>query len=261
MGDEVFAASLAAIARVRPALVDLTGGSPETHPRFREFVGGLRGTGTRVRIRSNLTVLLEPGLEDLPGFLASSGVDILASLPSLERAAAEAQRGADVVPRSMEALRRLNAVGYGSGSNGLVIDIAYNPPGAALPDDQGAIERHYRRELARRFGVRFDRLLACANVPVGRFRGWLRAGGGEDAYIGTLRDAFNPATVPRLACRSTAVVAWDGSLWDCDYNLGARLPPAPGVPRRVEELDTSFARRRISFGPHCFGCAARAGSS
>ena len=261
MGADVFAASLDAIARVRPALVDLTGGAPESHPRIRDFVGRLRDAGARVRLRTNLTVLLEPGLEDLPAFLAGRRVELLASLPPLEMTAAETQRGTGVLQRSAEALRRLNALGYGSGASGLVLDIAYNPPGTALPGDQGSIERYYRRELARRFGVRFDRLLACVNLPVGRFRGLLRADGGEEAYIETLRGAFNPATVPLLSCRDQAVVAWDGTLWDCDYNLGARLPPAPGVSRRVEGLDASFARRRISFGPHCFACTAREGSS
>ena len=157
-------------------------------------------------------------------------------------------------------MRVLNAHGYGVG-DGLALDIAHNPPGMELPEDQGSLEARFRTELALRFGVSFDRLVASTNVPVGRFRARLRAARAEAAYLEALRCAFNPDAVPLISCRDQAVVAWDGTLWDCDYNLGAGLRPTPGTARKVTELDGSFASRRIAFGPHCFACTAAAGSS
>jgi radical SAM/Cys-rich protein len=159
----------------------------------------------------------------------------------------------------MTAMRRLNALGYGGGE-GLVLDLAYNPEGARLPEPQAVVTTRVRQELAERFGVHFDELCALTNVPIGRFGAALAASGGRQTYVATLRAAFNPATVPRLACRRSLVVAWDGTLWDCDFNLGAGLPLAC-EPRTVHRFDDSVATRRIAFGSHCFACTAQAGSS
>jgi radical SAM/Cys-rich protein len=260
MTDDVLVAALAAIRRLGPRLIDVTGGAPELHPHIHEYLSVLARTGVPVQVRTNLTVLLEPGLEGLPGFFVETGVRLLASLPGLDADAVDGQRGGGAFAASIEALRRLNAVGYGCG-RGLSLDIAYNPTDCDLPGDATDLEARFRTELGLRFGVSFDRLLVSTNVPVGRFRAHLRATSAEADYLDALRCAFNPEAVPLLSCRDQVVIAWDGSLWDCDYNLGARLRPAPGVPRRVEELDGSVAERRIAFGPHCFACTAGPGSS
>jgi radical SAM/Cys-rich protein len=260
MPETVFEDARAAAARLRPALVDLTGGAPELHPRIREMVDALASDGHAVQLRTNLTALLLPECADLPGFLSARCVRLIASLPSLDAHAFEDQRGAGSFEASIEAMRVLNALGYGAG-DGLVLDIAHNPPGVELPEDQETLEARFRTELALRFGVSFDRLVASTNVPVGRFRARLRAARAEAAYLDALRCAFNPDTVGLISCRDQAVVAWDGTLWDCDYNLGAGLPPRAGTSRTVSELDESFATRRIAFGPHCFACTAAAGSS
>jgi radical SAM/Cys-rich protein len=259
MTEEVFAAAMGVARRVRPSIVDLTGGAPELHPRIRAHVTALRAEGFQVQLRTNLTALCEPGSADLPGLLASLGVRILCSLPSWEPGPTDRQRGEGSFETSIAMLRKLNALGYGSG-DGLRLDIACNPEGAALPAGQVAAERRFREELGRGHGIRFDSLLALTNVPVGRAGQALAAAGTRQGYIAALRAAFNPGTVPHLACRRTLVVAWDGSLWDCDFNLGAGLP-FRSAPRSVFEFDESCLVRRIAFGPHCFACTALAGSS
>ena len=259
LSDEVFGAALALARAFRPGLVDLTGGAPELHPHIREYVAAFREAGLDVQVRTNLTVLREPGCENLPAFFARQGVRLLASLPSLRPDLVERQRGSRVLEPCLAMLRRLNALGYGMGT-GLRLDLASNPDGARLPDPQDDFEASYRRTLAESHGVRFDALVVLTNMPIGRFGAGLAAAGGRAAYVEALRRAFNPATVPRLACRSTLVVAWDGGLYDCDFNLGAGLPVA-GEPRSVLGPWETLATRPIAFGLHCFACTALAGSS
>ena len=54
--------------------LDLTGGAPELHPGFRNLVRQVRAAGVDVIDRCNLTILNEPGHEDLASFLAEQGV-------------------------------------------------------------------------------------------------------------------------------------------------------------------------------------------
>lgn len=259
MSDEVLAAALDLARSLRPRLVDVTGGAPELHPRIRELVAALRGADLEVQVRTNLTVLLEPGCADLPAIFARLGVRLLASLPSAEPALVGRQRGDAAFDRSIIALRTLNALGYGGGSS-LRLDLASNPDGATIPDRTVDVEASLRRELAARYGVRFDALVVLTNMPIGRFGAQLAAEGDRGAYLDALRAAFNPAAVPRLACRTTLVVAWDGHLYDCDFNLGAGLPLRAG-DRTVFDWSDDLAKRPIAYGVHCFACAANAGSS
>ena len=240
-------------------LLDVTGGAPELHPEFRFLVGAARALGRRVIDRCNLTVLLEPGQADTAEFLAAHGVEIVASMPCWDAPNVDRQRGRGVYARSVAALRRLNALGYGTD---LRLDLVYNPQDTGLPPDQAALEADYRRELGSRHGIVFHRLLAFANLPVGRFAHGLARDGRLDAHLAALADAFNPATVDGLMCRTLVSIAWDGRVYDCDFHQMAELPP-PGPVRTIwdaDDLDV-LGGARIATAPHCLGCTAGAGSS
>ncbi len=244
----------------RLATLDLTGGAPELNPHFRALVRGARALGRRVIDRCNLTVLFEPGQEDTAEFLAAEGVEVIASLPCYTASNVDAQRGKRVYERSLDALRRLNALGYARPGSGLALALVYNPLGAFLPPSQAQLEADYRRELAA-LGIAFDRLLAIANMPIRRFARELARRGEHEAYLALLVNHFNPATAAGLMCRTTLSVAWDGALYDCDFNqaLGLSLRG----PRTLFEVDDAgaLAGLAIATDAHCFGCTAGAGSS
>lgn len=242
--------------------LDLTGGAPELNPSFRRLVTGARALGRHVMDRCNLTVLLEPGQEDTAAFLADHDVEIVASLPCYTEGNVDKQRGRGVFGRSIEALRRLNALGYGSGVAGRRLVLVYNPGGAFLPGSQAGLHADYAARLERDFGVVFDDLFTLANMPIARFRGDLERQGKLDAYLALLRDAYNPGTLDGLMCRSLVSVSWDGRLFDCDFNQMVELP-APVAARTLWDLDDldALADRPIATAAHCFGCTAGAGSS
>lgn len=244
------------------ATLDVTGGAPELHPLFRELVAGARALGRRVIDRCNLTVLLEPGQEETAAFLAGHEVAIVASLPCYEAENVDRQRGRGVHAKSLEALRRLNALGYGRSAGRLRLDLVYNPLGPTLPPDQGTLEARYRHELDARHGIAFDQLLALANLPIARFAADLARQGRHDEYLSLLAHHFNPATLPGLMCRHLVSVAWDGTLHDCDFDqmLGLPLGAGPSTIFALENV-AALAGAPIATGPHCFGCTAGAGSS
>jgi radical SAM/Cys-rich protein len=246
-----------AAQRAECELVDITGGAPELHPRLREFIASLRDEGLRVQMRSNLTAMLLD--QDLPRFLREHNVHIVGSLPCYLEENVRDQRGEGVYDRSVEAVRRLNDLGYGAE---LPLQLVYNPVGPSLPPNQEELEADYRRELRRRFGIEFSGLLTITNMPLGRFRARLRYDGEEQEYYQLLMDAFNPATLDGLMCRRQVSVAWDGTLYDCDFNLSLGWPVDHGVRPHVSAFEPGlFARRRIVTGDHCFGCTAGHGSS
>ena len=250
------------VARYRFETVDITGGAPELNPLFRSLVTRVAAMGSRVVVRHNLTVMFEPGQEDLPEFFRAHGVEVVSSLPCYLEANTDAQRGSGVFARSIAALRRLNAVGYGVEGSGLVLDLVYNPVGADLPPPEAALEADYRRELGLRYGIVFNGLHAITNMPVRRFLDWLRRTGNEERYMRELIDAFNPSTVDGLMCRSMVSVDWTGRLADCDFNQMLDVSVAPDLGQTIEDFDAAaFAGRRIVTGAHCFGCTAGAGSS
>lgn len=250
-----------AARRVRPRLVDLTGGAPELNPNVRRFIDVLSRDGHRVQVRTNLTVLLEPGMEGLPEFLRDHEVQLVASMPCYLEENVEAQRGEGAYRRSIEAMKRLNALGYGA-DPGLALNLVYNPAGAFLPPDQSALEADYRRELAARFGVTFTNLFTITNMPIGKFLTKLRRENSEQKYMQLLRDAFNVETVEGLMCRHQISVGWDGILYDCDFNLALGWAVDHGAPSHITKFDVSvLAGRRIVTGDHCFGCTAGPGSS
>ncbi len=241
--------------------VDITGGSPEMNPHFRRFVTALRREGFQVQVRTNLTVFFETGFEGMPEFFRAHEIHLVASMPCYLEENVRAQRGAGAYEKSVTALRRLNALGYGSEPS-LPLNLVYNPGGPFLPPLQSALEADYRRQLGQRFGVVFTRLLTLTNMPLGRFRAELSRRNEEQTYLQLLRQSFNPQTVESLMCRNQISVGWDGTLYDCDFNLAIGLPVDHGAPSHIQAFRSSeLRRRRIVTGEHCFGCTAGFGSS
>jgi radical SAM/Cys-rich protein len=251
MSRETMEQCLAVLRRTPIATVDITGGAPEMNPHFRWLVGQCRELGRRVIDRCNLTILLAPGYDDLPCFLANHHVEIIASLPCYLEENTDRQRGNGVFVRSIEALRRLNAVGYGRAGTELSLTLVFNPQGLALPPDQAELEKAYHRELAARYGVVFNRLFTITNMPISRFLDALIESGQCEEYMRRLVDAFNPATVEGLMCRTTLSVDWQGNLYDCDFNQRLELGPSSGVPRHIRDFDVAVLQSRpIAAGRH-----------
>ena len=245
----------------RCRLVDLTGGAPELNPHFRRFVKALHQEGFTVQVRTNLTVLLDPEMEEMPDFFRQHQVQLVASLPCYQEENVSAQRGKGVYDKSIGAIRGLNALGYGS-EPGLPLSLVYNPGGAFLPPSQEALERDYRRELGSRFGICFTCLLTITNMPLGRFRSQLCRQNQEVTYLQLLQESFNPQTLAELMCRHQISVGWDGALYDCDFNLALGLLVNHGAPDHIKDFRPEDLRgRRIVTGDHCFGCTAGSGSS
>jgi radical SAM/Cys-rich protein len=242
--------------------LDITGGAPELNPHFRFLVQRARALGRRVIDRCNLSVLLLPSQHDLVAFLAAQRVEVTASLPSFRASGTDAQRGEGVFAKSLEALRRLNAAGYGRGE-GLVLNLVHNPVGTFLPGNQASLERDYRRELGLRHEIVFDRLLALTNMPIGRFLEHLERSSNLERYMELLVRSFNPRAADGVMCRTHLSVGWDGTLYDCDFNQMLELAVDHGAPRTLATLLAAGgpAARRIVTARHCFGCTAGAGSS
>ena len=253
---------VAAVRRFRFRTVDITGGAPELNPSFRYLVSEARATGANVIVRHNLTVMFEPGQDDLPNFFRDHDVEVVSSLPYFLEQQTDAQRGPGVFEKSIAALTRLNAVGYGLEESELILNLIYNPVGAFLPPRQEAIEADFKRELKLRHNVSFNRLYTITNMPIKRFLDYLRRSGNEERYMRKLIEAFNPGTVEGLMCRSLISVDWTGRLYDCDFNQMLDLSINPELPQTISEFDPArFGGRRITTGSHCFGCTAGAGSS
>ncbi len=267
MDDE----TLALIPRVLRArsipCLDLTGGAPELHSGFRSLVRAARALGVEVIDRCNLTILSEDGQEDLAEFLAGQRVRVVASLPCYDAGNVDRQRGSGVFTRSIEGLRRLNALGYGRAGSDLELHLVYNPQGPSLPPPQAVLEADYRRVLADQFGITFTSLYALANMPIGRFAATLASSGDLDAYMDLLVANHHPANADQVMCRGLISVDWQGHLYDCDFNqqLGlAAQGPVPGTgerPHLRDLLQRDPTGDPIAVRSHCFGCTAGSGSS
>jgi len=250
------------LARTDIPVVDITGGAPELNPDFRWFVQQCRALGRHVIDRCNLTVLEAPSQADTAEFLASHGVEVVCSLPHYRAASTDRQRGDGVFEKSISALRRLNAAGYGDGSSGLRLVLVTNPVGAFLPGAQASLEREWKQELMRLHGVRFDALYCITNMPISRYLEWLIESDNLEAYMERLVTAFNPVAAHGVMCRNTISVGWDGTVYDCDFNQMLELPVATGASRHIREFDLqALNERSIVVDRHCFGCTAGAGSS
>jgi len=242
--------------------LDITGGAPEMNPLFPLLVGNARKAGKRVIARTNLTVFFEEGMGGFPEFYRDHDVELIASLPCYLEQNVTATRGNGTFQKSVDALRKLNSLGYGDETGTLSLSLVYNPAGPFLAPAQSCLEADYKRELKARHGIVFNRLFAFTNMPIGRFRDALVRSGNIGAYLDMLASAFNPATLDRIMCRSLVSVGWDGRLYDCDFNQVLGMPVASDVPQHINEFDLSaLGRRNISVDDHCFGCTAGQGST
>ncbi len=251
---------LTAIAESNIKTLDLTGGAPEMNPDFRYFVTEARKLGAHVIDRCNLTILLAPGYQDLPEFLAEHQVEIVASLPCYMQENTDQQRGDGAYHESIEALKRLNKLGYGTDEH-LTLTLVFNPIGPSLPPDQDALESQYREYLREQFKIEFNRLFTITNMPISRFLEDLLESKQYETYMQKLIEAFNPASVAGVMCRKMISVGWDGKLFDCDFNQMLELSTKPELPQHIGEFDIKkLGSRQIVVGQHCFGCTAGAGS-
>lgn len=242
---------------------DLTGGAPELNPDFRRLVRAARAQGIAVIDRCNLTILEEPGQEDLAAFLAEQQVEVVASLPCYLEENVDRQRGNGVFEKSLAGLRQLNALGYGQSDGTLRLNLVYNPGGAALPPAQAALESAYKTELLQRYGVVFNQLYVLANMPIKRFGSELMASGGFHRYMETLRQAHRNENLPGVMCRTLISVDWQGAVYDCDFNQMLAMPLGGGsAPVMLADLlAVNLENRPISVAGHCYGCTAGQGSS
>jgi len=261
MSRETVGEVLAFLEASRLRRLDITGGAPELNPHFRELVARARGMSVHVIDRCNLTVLLEPGQEDLAEFLAGEEVEITASLPCYTEQLVDRQRGKGVHEKSIRAIRRLNALGYGAER---VLNLVYNPQGPVLPPAQDKLEADYKRILGETFGIRFNRLLTLANMPIQRFGSTLISKGQFNQYMALLRRSHRDENAGTVMCRTLVSVDWQGFLYDCDFNQMLGLPLAVDGRRRVHVAELArleLERNPIAVRDHCYGCTAGQGSS
>lgn len=264
MDRETIEACLDALDRTTAHTVDITGGAPELNPHFRYLVDQCVMRGKHVIDRCNLTVLLLPGLQDLPEWFADRGVEIVCSLPHYRQRNTDAQRGNGTFEKSIIALHRLNAAGYGKGDPERQLTLMSNPVGAFLSSGQSKLEQEWKAGLQKYQGVTFDRLITLNNMPISRYLEWLEQSGNLQPYMELLVNAFNPATVSGLMCRNTLSIGWDGRLFDCDFNqmLDLEVALPDGARPHVRDFHPDqLAHRTIVTRRHCFGCTAGAGSS
>ncbi|MCF7907456.1 MAG: arsenosugar biosynthesis radical SAM protein ArsS [Candidatus Omnitrophica bacterium] len=251
------------LSKNRGLILDITGGAPELNPNFDYFLEKARPLAREIVIRSNLTVFFEPGKEYLPEFFKRNNIHLICSLPCYEEKNVDAQRGLGVFEKSIKALQLLNSCGY-SQDKELVLDLAYNPKGINLPPQQDILEREYRENLKKSYGVEFNRLVAMTNVPIKRFKEYLEANGEYSNYVRLLEDNFNPDTVTGIMCRRYLSVGYDGKLYDCDFNqsLNWALKDEKAKPLSIDKVDIKdIENRDVMVGEHCFSCTAGFGSS
>ncbi|ADC72254.1 Radical SAM domain protein [Thioalkalivibrio sp. K90mix] len=264
MPPEVIDELLACCDRCDIRTLDLTGGAPELNPGFRALVRAARQRGIHVIDRCNLTILGEPGQEDLAAFLAEQGVEVVASLPCYLEENVDAQRGDGVFERSIAGLKQLNALGYGQPGRGLALNLVYNPQGPSLPPPQAELEAAYHEHLERKYGIRFNALFTITNMPIHRFAKTLAREGRYNTYMQTLRNAHQSSNLAGVMCRTLVSVDWQGYVHDCDFNQMLELPLGAGRGGRVHiaELTPEYlAQAPIAVADHCYGCTAGQGSS
>jgi radical SAM/Cys-rich protein len=268
MGADVADIALTFLERRRIPTLDITGGAPELNPHFRRLVTRARALDVRVMDRCNLTILEEPGQEDLAAFLAHGQVEVVASMPCYLEDNVDRQRGQGVFAKSIRALQQLNALGYGRDGSGLVLNLVYNPQGPSLPPPQEALEADYRRVLGEHYGIVFNRLFTLANMPIKRFGSMLAIKGELDRYLGVLRGAHADANLDHVMCRNLISVDWRGFVYDCDFNQMLDLPLAGpagfsgrGRVHLSDLLDADLSDNPIRVAGHCYGCTAGQGSS
>ena len=263
MSDDIIKLIPKVIKANKIKLLDITGGAPELHPKFKQLVIEVRSLNVEVMDRCNLTILKEPGYESLAGFLASNKVQITASLPCYLEGNVDKQRGKGVFEKSILALKQLNNLGYGIKDKGLLLNLVYNPSTPQLPPSQKELEDTYRRELKERYGIFFSNLYVLANMPINRYENYLKIIGKLEEYNKLLKDNHNPENLNSVMCRTTLSVDWKGYLYDCDFNQQLGMSKN-GTLKHLNDLLTSretLKNNPIRIADHCFGCTAGSGSS
>lgn len=263
MTKETMEICLEVIKKTGATTLDLTGGAPEMNPNFRWFVDEASKAGIKdFIVRSNLTIILSnKKYHDLPTFFANHNVHVVSSLPYYKREKTDKQRGDGVFDKSIEALKMLNAVGYGKQNSGLKLDLVYNPSGAFLPSNQALLEKDFKKALKEDFDIDFNHLFTITNLPISRFLDYLLISGNYEDYMYSLVEAFNPMAVANVMCTNTISVSWDGWLYDCDFNQMLGLKIASKNKHISDYNETEMQNRTIVISQHCYGCTAGAGSS
>ena len=264
MSAETIDQVLAFVAASGAGTLDLTGGAPELNAHFRPLVTRARAMGVKVIDRCNLTILEEPGQEDLAGFLASRQVEVVASLPCYTEELVDRQRGKGVYGKSVRGIRRLNELGYGRIGSGLVLNLVYNPQGASRPPAQEKLEADYKRILGEAFGISFNELYTMANMPIQRFGSTLVSKGQFNEYMQLLRGAHSDGNVAGVMCRTLVSVDWRGYVYDCDFNQMLGLPlrvAGKSRPHLADLVGRDLEGNPVVVRDHCYGCTAGQGSS
>jgi len=253
--------------------LDLTGGAPEMNPHFRELVLAAKAIGVHVIDRCNLTIINEEGYEWLPSFLADNEVEVAASLPCYLEDNVDKQRGNGVFQTSIEAIKKLNTLGYGQADHHLTLNLVYNPQGPSLPPSQAGLQADYKRELLTRYGILFDELFTITNQPIARFGSTLVSKGQFEDYMQLLKDNFQASNVAGVMCRNLISIDWQGYVYDCDFNqmLGLHAPindhPELHIQDLIEKAELQSALKAglkgqpITIMNHCYACTAGQGSS
>lgn len=255
---------LAFLQASRIGKLDITGGAPELNPHFRDLARAARSLGVDVIDRCNLTILEQPGQENLAQFLANQRVEVVASLPCYLEENVDRQRGKGVFEASIRALQLLNRMGYGQPGSGLELSLVYNPQGPVLPPAQGQLEADYRTHLGKRYGLVFNELYVLTNMPIQRFGSMLISKGQFEHYMDLLKNAYQPANLEAVMCRSLVSVDWRGYVYDCDFNQMLGLPLAyqsRGKTHLRELIGRDLTDNPIAVADHCYGCTAGQGSS
>lgn len=261
MTKEVLQSCLNAAKNSTIHTIDLTGGAPEMNPHFRWFVSELSKLKKKVIVRSNLTILTYKKYLDIPQFFKDNNITVISSLPCYTAENVDKQRGNGVFKRSIEALNRLNELGYGKKDSGLELNLVYNPTGPSLPPDQASLELDYKRELKELFNIEFNQLFAITNLPISRFLDFLLKENKYESYMDTLIESYNPMAAEQVMCRNTLSVGWNGLLFDCDFNQMLELGVASTSKHINDFNNEKLQNRNIMLGQHCYGCTAGSGSS
>ena len=262
MDEETLSLIPQLLAARQIGVLDLTGGAPELHHKFRDLVSKATALGVQVIDRCNLTIMFEPGQSNLAEFLAEHRVEVVASLPCYTAVNVDKQRGDGVFDKSIAALQRFNTLGYGQEGSGLTLNLVYNPVGPMLPPEQGALEAAYKRELLEHFGIVFNKLFVLTNMPIQRFGSTLISKGQLNEYISLLKENFSAGNLANVMCRNLISVDWQGYLYDCDFNqqLGLALPGGER-PHLRDLMEADLHGQPIRVAEHCYGCTAGQGSS
>ncbi len=263
MADETIESILSYLSTKKVNTLDITGGAPEMHPRFRYLVDSAHALGVHIIDRCNLTILLEDGYEGLAEYLASKNIEIVASLPCYSEENVDQQRGKGVFTKSIQALNQLNALGYGQADSGKKLSLVYNPQNPVLPPDQKQLEKDYKNILLEKYGIYFNELLVLCNMPINRFAHMLDNQGSLNDYMLLLKNSYSAENLEHVMCRSMVSVDWQGYVYDCDFNqmLNLNLMCEDKYLNISELSKIELEGKKIIVNDHCFACTAGQGSS